>query len=292
MLPSAREQKARANKINYELFARVIHTRRNPKIHGVRLLRNSLRWKIRLRTSTVSSRCAIIRACFLRNSSTRFSRFRRSRHPYRYTSVSIKLGCRIKNCRSNLLSFRPASNGGQLNRPFRQNSRRNGVDRWKSVARPPLSRAYLWGARVMSHRKRESLPLRNARHGRKVCASVRACVRACTRRESCVARANADLTYCACACAAESFRRSIEAIARQPHRSPTALILSTTLRASVDGLRASRKRGKRNRDARRSLDGIVRLLISTFDPLESKDLKIVMRDWTMENRCSLVFREI
>lgn len=29
----------------------------------------------------------------------------------------------------------------------------------------------------MSHRKRESLPLRNARYGRKVCASVRACVR-------------------------------------------------------------------------------------------------------------------
>lgn len=112
------------------------------------------------------------------------------------------------------------------------------MDRWKSVARPPLSRAYLWGARVMSHRKRESLPLRNARHGRKVCASVRACVRACTRRESCVARANADLTYCACACAAESFRRSIEAIARQPHRLPSALILWTTLRASVDTPRA------------------------------------------------------
>ena len=33
----------------------------------------------------------------------------------------------------------------------------------------------------MSHRKRESLPLRNARYGRKVCASVRACVRACVR---------------------------------------------------------------------------------------------------------------
>lgn len=168
-----------ANEINYELFERVIHTRRNPKIHGVRLLRDSLRWKIRLRAGTTSSHCTIIRASFLVNSSTQFSCFCRSRHPYTYTSVSIKLGRQIKNSRSNLLSFRPASNGGQLNRPFRQNSRRNGVDRWKSVARPPLSRAYLWGARVMSHRKRESLPLRNARHGRKVCASERACVRAC-----------------------------------------------------------------------------------------------------------------
>lgn len=154
------------------------------------------------------------------------------------------------------------------------------MDRWKSVARPPLSRAYLWGARVMSHRKRESLPLRNARHGRKVCASERACLRACTRRESCVARANADLTYCACACAAESFRRSIEAIARQPHRSPSALVLSTTLFEP----RGSEESGTEVRP-------LVRLFVSTFDPLESENLKIVMHDRTMENRCSLLIRE-
>lgn len=127
VLPFAREQKARANEINYELFERVIRTRRDPKIRGVRLLRNSLPWKIRVRASVTSSRCTIIR--FLVNSSTQFSCFRRSRHPCTRTSVSIKFGCQIKNCRSNLLSFRPASNGGQLNRPFRQNSGRNGVDR-------------------------------------------------------------------------------------------------------------------------------------------------------------------
>lgn len=58
-------------------------------------------------------------------------------------------------------------------------------------------------ARVMSHRKRESLPLRNARSGagRSVCACAK---RVHARRESCVARANADLTYCACTCALAS----------------------------------------------------------------------------------------
>lgn len=44
---------------------------------------------------------------------------------------------------------------------------------------------------VMSHRKRESLPLRNAGHAAPGHASARVRV-----RESCVARPNADLTYC------------------------------------------------------------------------------------------------
>lgn len=53
--------------------------------------------------------------------------------------------------------------------------------------------------RVMSHIERESR-YRYAMAGT-TGRCVRARVRACTRRESCVARANADLTYCACACA-------------------------------------------------------------------------------------------
>lgn len=36
---------------------------------------------------------------------------------------------------------------------------------------------------------------------------------------------------------------------------------------------------------------LVRLFVSTFDPLESKNLKIVVHDRTMENRCSLLIRE-
>lgn len=134
---------------------------------------------------------------------------------------------------------------------------------------------------------------------------VRACVRerACTRRESCVARATLTLRTARARVRPNRFGARSR---RSPGSRTDRQALSSSRRRSVRPSTRFEPRGSEESGTEaqplvrvcsavvvfvRSSDGIVRLFVSTFDPLESKSLRIVVRDWTMENRCSPVIRE-